>query len=162
MEEIYSSQTSLNIYRTTRRHISDDNILHSHRCKDLKSKTIYFLRHLLRALLSAFYPRSVSCKYTRYLMTCAWLNLESQLRRLVVGFSPLGTGFSSKLVHAGCVVGRIALEQDLLRAIRHPLWIIIPEMLHIHQSSQTGLEDPLGLQYTRGPAALHPKGKRME
>jgi hypothetical protein len=43
---------------------------------------------------------------------------------------------------------------------RHPLSIIIPEKFHIHQSSEVGLEDSLGLQYTRGPAAPHSKGKK--
>jgi hypothetical protein len=50
-------------------------------------------------------------------MACAWLNLGSQLRRLVPGFSPRRTDFNPRLAHAGYVVGRLVLRQALLRVI---------------------------------------------
>jgi hypothetical protein len=37
MEAIRSSETSVNA-RSTQRHIPEDDILHSHRCENLKSK----------------------------------------------------------------------------------------------------------------------------
>jgi hypothetical protein len=37
MEAICSSETSVDLQRTTRRYIPDDSTLHNHRCKNLKS-----------------------------------------------------------------------------------------------------------------------------
>jgi hypothetical protein len=37
MESVSSSETSVKFYNATRRHIPDDNVLHIHRCEDLKS-----------------------------------------------------------------------------------------------------------------------------
>jgi hypothetical protein len=39
MEAICSSETSFDFQRTTRRYISEDSILHNHRCENLKSYT---------------------------------------------------------------------------------------------------------------------------
>jgi hypothetical protein len=36
MEAIWSTETSVNFQRTTRRYIPEDNILHNHRCENLK------------------------------------------------------------------------------------------------------------------------------
>jgi hypothetical protein len=36
MEAIFSSETSVNFPRTTRRYISEDRTLHNHRCEDLR------------------------------------------------------------------------------------------------------------------------------
>jgi hypothetical protein len=44
MEAIFSSETSVEIQRTTRRHIPEDDTLHNYRCENLKSyKTIWVL-----------------------------------------------------------------------------------------------------------------------
>jgi hypothetical protein len=40
MEAICSSETSVDIQRTTRRYIPEDGILHNHRCEKLKSYKI--------------------------------------------------------------------------------------------------------------------------
>jgi hypothetical protein len=45
MEAISSSEKSGATQRTTRRHIPDDNTLHSHRCENLKSYILF--QHLL-------------------------------------------------------------------------------------------------------------------
>jgi hypothetical protein len=37
MEAIFSSETSAETRRTTRRHIPEDDSLHNHRCENLKS-----------------------------------------------------------------------------------------------------------------------------
>jgi hypothetical protein len=37
MEAVSSSETSVETQRTTRRHISEDDTLQNHRCKNLKS-----------------------------------------------------------------------------------------------------------------------------
>jgi hypothetical protein len=37
MEAIYSSETSVNIQRTTRRYIPEDSTFNNHRCENLKS-----------------------------------------------------------------------------------------------------------------------------
>jgi hypothetical protein len=37
MEAIYSSETSVETQRTTRRHIPEDDTLHNYRCENLKS-----------------------------------------------------------------------------------------------------------------------------
>jgi hypothetical protein len=37
METIYSSETSVAIQQTTRRHVPEDDALHNHRCENLKS-----------------------------------------------------------------------------------------------------------------------------
>jgi hypothetical protein len=37
MEAIFSSETSVATQQTTRRHIPEDDILHNHRCENLKS-----------------------------------------------------------------------------------------------------------------------------
>jgi pyoverdine/dityrosine biosynthesis protein Dit1 len=38
MEAIHSSETSVNIYVTTRRYILEDNMFHSHRLEKLKTR----------------------------------------------------------------------------------------------------------------------------
>jgi hypothetical protein len=38
MEAIFSSETSVETRRTSRRHIPENDILHNHRCENLKSK----------------------------------------------------------------------------------------------------------------------------
>jgi hypothetical protein len=40
MEAICSSETSVEIQQTTRRHIPEDDTLHNHRCENLKSYLI--------------------------------------------------------------------------------------------------------------------------
>jgi hypothetical protein len=40
MEAICSSETSVATQQTTRRHISEDDTLHNHRCENLKSYLI--------------------------------------------------------------------------------------------------------------------------
>jgi hypothetical protein len=42
MEAIYSSETSVETQRTTRRHIPEDDTLHNHRCENLISYTKIF------------------------------------------------------------------------------------------------------------------------
>jgi hypothetical protein len=42
MEAIRSSETSVNT-RSTQRHIPEDDILHSHRCENLKSYSVQFV-----------------------------------------------------------------------------------------------------------------------
>jgi hypothetical protein len=43
MEAICSSETSIKIQRTTRRHIPEDDTLHNHGCENLKSYNQIFL-----------------------------------------------------------------------------------------------------------------------
>jgi hypothetical protein len=40
MEAIYSSETSVDFQRTTRRYIPEDDTLHNHRYENLKSDTV--------------------------------------------------------------------------------------------------------------------------
>jgi hypothetical protein len=53
MEAICSSETSVETQRTTRRHIPEDDILHNHRCENLKS-----------------YITSCRFKFSRYNFVC--------------------------------------------------------------------------------------------
>jgi hypothetical protein len=49
MEATYTSETSVDLQRTTRRYISEDRILHNHRCKYLKSYPPSYLISILIA-----------------------------------------------------------------------------------------------------------------
>jgi hypothetical protein len=40
VEDIYSSETSVDFQRTTRRYSPEDSALHNYRCEDLKSYTV--------------------------------------------------------------------------------------------------------------------------
>jgi hypothetical protein len=51
MEAIRSSETSVNP-RSTPRHIPEDNILHSHRCENLKSTFFIFIYDLLNDIVA--------------------------------------------------------------------------------------------------------------
>jgi hypothetical protein len=45
MAAVRSSETSTNLYQTTRRHTTDYSDLHSHRCKNLKFKILKSTLH---------------------------------------------------------------------------------------------------------------------
>jgi hypothetical protein len=45
MEAIYSSETSVETQRTTRRHIPEDDTRHNHRCENLKSYIVKEMFH---------------------------------------------------------------------------------------------------------------------
>jgi hypothetical protein len=57
MEAICSSETSVETQRTTRRHIPEDDILHKHRCENLKSY-IFIYGSFNRAVSSQDYTAS--------------------------------------------------------------------------------------------------------
>jgi hypothetical protein len=43
METTHSSETSVDLQRTTRRHIPEDRTVHNHRCENLKSDIEFVL-----------------------------------------------------------------------------------------------------------------------
>jgi hypothetical protein len=75
MEAQRSSETSVRVYRATRRHISEDNICNSHRCENLES-TIQILPLNPSDLLcpSLYYIQSLEFNYIRrkYLTLYGW------------------------------------------------------------------------------------------
>jgi hypothetical protein len=52
MEAICSSETSVATQQTTRRHISEDDTLHNHRCENLKSYEIRDVKMLYLLLIT--------------------------------------------------------------------------------------------------------------
>jgi hypothetical protein len=65
MESVFSSETSLNFYRTTRRHVPWDGTLHSYRCESLISNITLTLLFLFAM------PHFFTCWYSLYYV--AWL-----------------------------------------------------------------------------------------
>jgi hypothetical protein len=50
MEETYSSETSVDFHRTTRRHIREYSTFHNHRCENLKSCMVSYVHRRFQVL----------------------------------------------------------------------------------------------------------------
>jgi hypothetical protein len=76
-EAIHSSKTSVHT-RSTRRHIPEDGILHSHHCENLKSYIlILFSHHRLQSshFPSSFSDENTACSFSlRRLINCSNVN----------------------------------------------------------------------------------------
>jgi hypothetical protein len=59
METIFSSETSVDIQRTTRRYIPEDSPLHNHRCENFKSCISIFLLPHLKLMDLVLWPVAV-------------------------------------------------------------------------------------------------------
>jgi hypothetical protein len=60
MEETFTSETSADFQRTTRRYIPADRTLRNHRCVNLRS---YKITYLACSLSSSFIPTDVDYKF---------------------------------------------------------------------------------------------------
>jgi hypothetical protein len=69
------------------------------------------------------------------------------MRWLIADFSPRRSGFSPKLVHLGCGIGRLAQVQVFLQGLVFPLPVIIPVIFHSHVPSRAGITGPLRALY---------------